>query len=118
MTICSTSLVAIASMMDFGKICPMNSLRLKALLATPDAASIAGSGKPTPTPGASRLTIRMPNPRLKIDAAMNHASVRTKVRPTAPPEPMWAMPTVSVASTKGAMIILISRRNTSVMIDR
>ena len=62
--------------------------------------------------------MRMPRPRLNTLAAMNHDRVRTKVRPTAPPEPMWAMPTVSVASTSGAMIILINRRNTSVMIDR
>ena len=31
---------------------------------------------------------------------------------------MWAMPATSVEKTRGAMIILIRRRKTSVMIDR
>ena len=113
-TICRISLVAIASMIDLGTMCEMNSLASKALLATPDTASAAGSASPTPTPGASRLTINMPSDSDTIDAVMNHANVRTKVRPTAPPLPIWAMPTTSVDSTSGAMIILISLRKMSV----
>ena len=117
-TICSTSLVAIASKIDFGTIWAMNSFRSNALLATPDAALTSGSGSPTPTPGCSRLTMKMPSASDTTDAVMNHAIVRAKVRPTAPPSPICATPSVRVESTSGAMIILISRRNTSVMMLR
>ena len=34
-----------------------------------------------------------------------------KIRPSLAPEPIWAMPPTSVANTRGAMIILIRRRN-------
>ena len=93
-------------------------MRSKTFFASPVAASAGGSGSPTPTPGASRLTINMPSDNDTSEAVTNQASVRAKVRPTAPPLPMCATPTVSVDSTSGAMIILISCRKTPVTIEK
>ena len=49
---------------------------------------------------------------------MNQPMVLAPIRPTAAASSMWAMPATRVVNTSGAMIILISRRKTSVMIDR
>ena len=45
------------------------------------------------------------------DALMNQPMVLAKIRPSFEPLPIWAMPPTSVANTRGAMIILIRRRN-------
>ena len=49
---------------------------------------------------------------------MNQPSALAPTRPTVAASSMWAMPATRVANTRGAMIILISRRKTSVMIER
>ena len=50
---------------------------------------------------------------------MNQAMVRRPMRPSAPPEaPMCATPATSVENTSGPMIILISRRKTSVASEK
>ena len=53
-----------------------------------------------------------------IEAPMNHAMVLMPTRPMDAASSMCAMPATSVENTSGAMIILISRRNTSVMMVR
>ena len=45
--------------------------------------------------------------------AMNQPSARPPIRPSALLSPIAAIPVISVAITSGAMIILISRRNTA-----
>ena len=45
------------------------------------------------------------------DALTNQPMVLAKIRPSLEPEPICAIPPTSVANTSGAMIILISRRN-------
>ena len=52
------------------------------------------------------------------EAEMNHPSVLMPTRPMLAESSMWAMPATRVENTSGAMIILISRRKTSVTIDR
>ena len=51
------------------------------------------------------------------DAVTNQPSALPNTRPTDDASPMCAMPTTSVENTSGAISILISRRNTSDMID-
>ena len=53
-----------------------------------------------------------------IEAVMNQAMVLTPTRPMEAASSMWAMPATRVENTSGAMIILISRRKTSVMMVR
>ena len=62
-------------------------------------------------PGSSRLTMIRPSSSEMKDALTNQPMVLAKMRPSLEPEPIWAMPPTSVAKTRGAMIILIRRRN-------
>ena len=67
----------------------------------------------SPTPGCNRLTITSPSAiETKLNVT-NHASDRPPIRPSAVLSPIEAMPVTIVASTSGATIIRISRRNTS-----
>ena len=52
------------------------------------------------------------------EATMNQPIAFRPMRPIDSVSPMWAMPTTSIENTSGAMIILISRRNMSVMIEK
>ena len=49
------------------------------------------------------------------EARMNQPMVLTPTRPMLAASPMWAMPATRVVNTRGAMIILISRRKASVI---
>ena len=69
----------------------------------------------SPAPGRSSSQIAMPITSDTTPATTNQPTARAPMRPTAEPVPMWAIPATSVASTSGAMIILISRRNTPVI---
>ena len=48
---------------------------------------------------------------------MNQPSALTPTRPSAAVSPIWAMPTTSVESTSGAMIILMRWRKIVVRIE-
>ena len=63
-----------------------------------------------PTPGCSRLTISRPSSSETIEAQTNQAMVLAPTRPTVAASPIWPMPTISVDSTSGPMIILINFR--------
>ena len=49
---------------------------------------------------------------------MNQPRVLIPTRPMEEASPIWAMPTTRVENTSGAMIIRISRRKMSVMMER
>ncbi|MNN53341.1 hypothetical protein D3C81_1680860 [compost metagenome] len=116
-TICRISLLAMASATDFGTRCAMKSLSVKALVLRLVAAPTSGSGRPMLMPGWSTVAMIRPSVSDTSEAVMNHASAFTPTRPTVLASPMWAMPMTSVEKTSGAMIILISRRKTSVMTE-
>ena len=84
----------------------------------PADASAGGSGSDSEAPGSISVTITMPRSSEITDAMTNQANVRRPTRPSDAVFPMWAMPTTSVENTSGAMIILISRRKTSVTIEK
>ncbi len=88
------------------------------MVSTPLAAVAGGSGRLRPTPGCNVLTKISPSVSETRLARMNQASERTPMRPKAATSPMCAMPATRVANTRGAMIILISRRNTAVTMLR
>src|SRR5436305_952574 len=73
----------------------------------PAAGSVPGKF----APGCSRLTMTSPSSRDTNEALTNQPMVFAKMRPSRAPLPIWAMPPTSVANTRGAMIILIRRRN-------
>jgi argininosuccinate synthase len=66
-----------------------------------------------PTPGLQQLTRTGPAVSETSEAETNQPIVLAPTRPTAAASPMWPMPTTSVESTSGAMIILIRRRKRS-----
>ena len=111
-------MVAIASTIEAGTRWVMKSLRLNAAFSSPLPAVVGGSARPMPTPGWSRLTSTSPSDSEIRLAKMNQASARPPTRPSAVTSPMWAMPTTKVENTNGAMIILISRRNSAVTIEK
>jgi hypothetical protein len=121
-TIWRISLVAIASIADLGTRCVTNCLMLNSdAAATPlpfAEAAASWSAPNAPTPGWSRLTRMRPSESETMLAPRNQPIERTPMRPSAVVSPICAMPATSVANTRGAMIILISRRNRSVMIER
>ncbi len=93
----------------------MNSLSVSEETLRLVAAPASGSGRLRLAPGCSRLTIRRPSSSETTDALTNQPMVLRPIRPTEATSPMCAMPTTSVENTSGAMIILISRRNTVVI---
>ena len=70
-----------------------------------------------PTPGCSRFTINRPSSSETIEAQTNQPIVLAPTRPTVAASPMWPMPTTSVESTSGPMIILISLRKMELISD-
>ncbi len=96
---------------------PMKSFRRKGAAARPAAAVSGARVRPRPAPGDSRLTMIRPRLSEIRLAATNQPRVRTNMRPTPALSRIWATPLTRVASTRGAMIILIRRRKTSVTIS-
>ncbi len=88
------------------------------MASTVPAAPAASSIRSMPTPGAIRWTITRPMVSETSEALMNQAMVLTPTRPMLAASSMWAMPATRVENTRGAMIILIRRRKTSVMMVR
>ena len=78
-------------------------------------APASGAGSARPAPGAIQVTITRPSTSDIREAHTNQPSVRSPTRPSRLASPMCAIPTESVANTSGAMIILIRRRNKSVI---
>ena len=119
-TICRISLSAIAATIDVGKTWVMNCFRVRDLLAVKIGLGVgsrqgqvqsrtpAGSDEPSQDPGGER----------PVRAAMNQPRVLVPTRPMAAVFSIWAMPTTRVEKTRGAMIILISRRKISVTTER
>ena len=116
-TICRISLLAMASATDFGTRWATKSFSVKALVLRLVAAPTSGSGRPMFRPGCNSVAMTSPSVSDTSDAVMNHPSALTPTRPTVLASPMCAIPITSVENTSGAMIILISRRKTSVMIE-
>ena len=116
-TICRISLSARALTIEVGTRWATKSLRVR-LAALTEADAASGLGRASPTPGLSRCTISRPMVSDTIEAAMNQPMVLTPTRPMEALSSMWAMPTTRVENTSGPMIILISRRNTSVRMPR
>ncbi len=113
-TICRISLVAIASTIERGTRCVTNSfIDSDATLRLVEAWA-SGSGRLRFSPGRSTFTSTMPRSSDTSEAPMNQTIALAPMRPTALVSPMWAMPTTRVENTRGAMIILISRRKMSV----
>jgi hypothetical protein len=112
-------LVTIASKNDFGTRCSTKSRKDSDEACTPALAPASGSGSPSEAPGCSAVTITMPSSSDSSEAPMNQAMVRRPIRPSAPPDaPMCATPATRVENTSGPMIILISRRKTSVASEK
>ena len=113
-TICRISLVAIASIIDAGTMWVTKVARLKPAVSTPAVAPAVGSGRFTPTPGWSSVTSTSPSDNETKLAAMNQPIARPPTRPSSRVSPICATPDTRVANTSGAMIILMSRKNTVV----
>ena len=109
-TICRISLSTIGRIALSGKTCLTKPSTDMAWASMPDATPLTTLW--TPTPGSNRLTSTSPRVSETRDALTNHSIALPPTRPTAPASDMWPMPTTSVENTRGAMIILISRRNT------
>ena len=62
-------------------------------------------------PGSKIPTTIRPSDSEMIDAKMNQPSALPPMRPTVRMSSIFAIPTTRVEKTRGAMIILISRRN-------
>ena len=109
---------AIASTIERGTTWVTNSLSESAETLRLVAVPASGSGRLRLSPGRSRLTMMRPSASETSEAEKNQAIALSPMRPIASVSPMWAMPTISIEITSGAMIILISRRNTSVMMEK
>ncbi len=105
-----------ASKIERGTTWVMKSLRVKPAALTP--ASVVGIARCRPTPGWIRLTSVAPRISDTTEAPMNQPSALIPTRPIEAESSMWAMPTTRVESTSGAMIMRISRRNTSVTSEK
>src|SRR6266705_4013996 len=113
-TICRISLLAKASNALRGTRCVTNSFSDIDDVFRFDDVPTSGNGRFSDTPGWRTLTKSMPRSSENSDAVMNQPIVLMPMRPIALVSPMCAMPTTRVENTSGAMIILISRRKTSV----
>ena len=110
-TICRISFCAIASAIEVGIRWVRNFSIENAETGRPVDCALSGSVPGKLAPGCSRLTITRPSSSETKEALTNQPIVLANTRPSFEPEPICAMPPTSVANTKGAMIILISRRN-------
>src|SRR5579871_1636144 len=110
-TICRISFCAIASAIEVGIRWVRNFSSEKAETGRPVDCALSGSVPGKFAPGCSRFTITRPSISETKEALMNQPMVLAKMRPSLAPEPICAMPPTRVANTRGAMIILIRRRN-------
>src|SRR5580693_5868318 len=110
-TICRISFCAIASAIDVGIRWVRNFSIENADTGRPVDCALSGSVPGKFEPGCSRLTIKRPSSSETKEALTNQPMVFAKIRPSLAPDPIWAMPPTRVANTRGAMIILIRRRN-------
>ena len=110
-------MLAIASANDFGTMWLTKSLSVNLAVARLADAPMSGSGRPRFLPGCSRLAMIRPRISEISEAVTNQPSALPKTRPTDFASPMCAMPTTSVENTSGPISILISRRNTSDMME-
>ncbi len=114
-TICRISFLARASKIEAGTRWVRKSFSVKLVTSTPLAvAATSGAFSDSPEPGCSRWTMIRPMVSEMIEAEMNQAMVLAPIRPMAAASSMWAIPATRVVNTRGAMIILINRRKTSV----
>jgi hypothetical protein len=77
-----------------------------------------GGGRGTPTPGLNSVTMKIPMSMEIIDANTNQPRVLAPTRAIVAVPSMRATPTVSVAKTNGAMIILIRCKKAVVTNER
>ena len=110
-TICRISFCAIASAIEVGIRWVRNFSIENADTGRPVEAALSGRVPGKLAPGCSKLTITRPSSSDTNEALTNQPMVFAKIRPSRAPLPIWAMPPTRVANTKGAMIILIRRRN-------
>ena len=115
-TICRISLFAIACTIETGMMWSRMSVSRGA--AAIGAAPVVLGGAGRPTPGLNSVTMKMPMSMEIKDANTNQASVLAPTRAMVAVPSMRATPTVSVANTSGAMIILIKCRNAVVTRER
>ena len=113
-TICRISLLAIASTALFGTRCVTKSFNDNEAALRLVEAPASGSGRLRLSPGRRMLTIIRPSSSETSEALTNHSIAFPPIRPTALVSPICATPTTRVVKTRGAMIILIRRRKTSV----
>jgi len=116
--ICRMSLRAIASSRLFGNACSTMSLKLSPAVLRPVFMFSPLAVMCNPLPGCSTLANSRPSISETSEAHRNQTTVRTPMRPTFWPSSMPASPETSVANTSGAMIISMSRRKISVMIEK
>jgi hypothetical protein len=117
-TICRISLFAIASTIERGTMWITNSFSVSEEVLRLVETPASGSGRFKLSPGRSRLTITIPSVSDTSEADTNQPMALSPMRPIDSVSPMWAIPTTSIENTSGAMIILIRRRNSSVMIEK
>ena len=110
--------MAIDSKMLFGNTWVMKFFRFSDEVLRSVVALASGSGSEIASPGRSRLAITRPISSEHSEAPRNQTSALPPMRPTVLPSPMPARPATRVASTSGAMIILIMRRKMSVRIEK
>jgi hypothetical protein len=77
-----------------------------------------GGGRFIPDPGCITSTNRRPTSKEIREAATNQDRVLSAMRPIDRVSSMFETPETTVANTRGAMIILTSRRKTSLMIEK
>ena len=110
-TICRISFCAIASAIEVGIRWVRNFSIENADTGNPVDCALSGRVPGKLAPGCSRLTMTRPSSSDTKEALTNQPMVLAKMRPSLEPLPIWAMPPTRVANTRGAMIILIRRRN-------
>ena len=110
-------MLAIASANDFGTRWLTKSFSVNFDVARFADAPMSGSGRPRFSPGWNRFASTRPRTSDTSDAVTNQPIALPNTRPTDEASPMCAMPTTSVEKTSGPISILISRRNTSDMIE-
>ncbi len=95
------------------------SMKFSMLKAAVDRLAVLppSSGITMPRPGCRMFTMKRPRSRETIDAQTNHPIVLAPTRPTVAASPIWPMPTTSVESTSGPMIILINFRKIALTND-
>src|SRR5699024_11175372 len=100
-----------------GTVWETNARRVKGSAGIAATTLVSVGTKLIPVPGSKRFTVIRPSAIEINEAQTNRKNVLVNMRPNVFASPILAMPTTSVEITRGAMIILIIRKNIVVNIE-